>query len=59
MLVSIPGAMMKSYNINRELTMSRLIPFTVGALQMGLLGVSTYILCSVDTLGQATLFLSH
>jgi hypothetical protein len=39
--------------------MSRLIPVTVGALQMGLLGLSTYILCSVDTLDQVTLFLSH
>jgi hypothetical protein len=39
--------------------MSRLLPITVGAIQIGLAGLATYILCSANTLNEVALFLSH
>lgn len=39
--------------------MSRLIPVTFGALQLGLAGVTTYILCSAPVLNEAVLFFAH
>ena len=42
-----------------EHIMSRLIPVTFGALQLGLAGVTTYILCSAPVLNEAVLFFAH
>jgi hypothetical protein len=43
----------------KEPTMSRHIPLTFGTLLLGLVGTSTYLLCSADMLHNATFFLLH
>jgi hypothetical protein len=52
----------RSLKINltqKEPTMSRHIPLTFGTLLLGLVGTSTYLLCSNDMLHNATFFLLH
>lgn len=44
----------EEYHMNR-----RLFPLALGALQIGLLGVSTYVLCSADALTGISLYLPH
>ncbi|MBB5370872.1 hypothetical protein HDE74_004453 [Janthinobacterium sp. K2Li3] len=36
--------------------MTRLIPISFGALQIGLAGLAMYLLCSVDVLHQASIY---
>jgi hypothetical protein len=43
----------------KESTMLRHIPLTFGTLLLGLVGTSTYLLCSTDMLHNATFFLLH
>jgi hypothetical protein len=43
----------------KEPTMLRHIPLTFGTLLLGLVGTSTYLLCSTDMLHNATFFLLH
>lgn len=44
----------QEYHMNR-----RLFPFAFGALQIGLVSASVYVLCSADMLTGASLFLPH
>ncbi|CDG84889.1 putative membrane protein [Janthinobacterium agaricidamnosum NBRC 102515 = DSM 9628] len=39
--------------------MSRLLPIVFGALQLGLVGAATYVLCSASVLNEASVFLAH
>ena len=39
--------------------MLRLSPMTFGALQMGLVAASTYVLCSADLLNNVSIFLAR
>ena len=43
----------------KEHIMLRHIPLTFGTLLLGLVGTSTYLLCSTDLLHNATFFLLH
>lgn len=43
----------------KEPIMLRHIPLTFGTLLLGLVGTSTYLLCSTDMLHNATFFLLH
>ena len=43
----------------KESIMLRHIPLTFGTLLLGLVGTSTYLLCSTDMLHNATFFLLH
>ena len=48
---------MEAYPANSsEHTMNRLIPVTVGALQMSLAAIATYVVCSGPALDQLALF---
>lgn len=40
----------------QEYDMSRLIPISFGALQIGLAGAAMYLLCSADVLHQASVY---
>lgn len=51
--------MMKAYQHNsshQEYDMSRLIPISFGALQIGLAMAAMYILCSADVLHQSAVY---
>ncbi|MET3134384.1 hypothetical protein AAKU55_004680 [Oxalobacteraceae bacterium GrIS 1.11] len=39
--------------------MPRLFPIMFGALQLGLVGAATYLLCSIDMLNEAAIFFAH
>lgn len=43
----------------KEPIMLRLFPITLGALQLGLVAASTYVLCSADVLTSASIFLAR
>jgi hypothetical protein len=37
---------------------NRFLPFTIGALQLGIAGLSTYILCSANMLSEAAMLIA-
>ncbi len=39
--------------------MARLLPIMFGALQIGLVGAATFVLCSTNVLNEASVFLTH
>lgn len=39
--------------------MNRIFPVAFGALQIGLVGVATYILCSANLLNEASVYLTR
>lgn len=39
--------------------MNRLFPVAFGAIQMGMVGVSTYVLCSANLLHDMAVYLPH
>jgi hypothetical protein len=60
----IPAVIIFSYHYaipghSMEHDMSHLFPVAFGALQLGLVGAATYILCSAPLLQEALVFFAH
>lgn len=53
------GRSLKMNLSQKEPIMARHIPLTFSTILLGLVGASTYLLCSTDMLHNATFFLLH